>query len=151
MYIVTLWTQKSWWNDMKILFNFLTRILAGPLLDAYKARLEAQSDQDKLAADLAVKNIEAELEVRRNAKEIRLATAGFWEQRVLSVLIAAPFIFHLWSVWIDTQFKLGLQIDKFPAPFDEWGGAILLSFFGVQVLSNGFQAIAGSLASRLKK
>lgn len=136
---------------MNFLFSFISKLLAGPLLDAYKAKLEAQSDADKLTADLAIKNIEAELEIRRNAREIRLATAGFIEMRVLTFCIATPFVIHLWSVWLDTQFSLGWKINKFPAPFDEWGGAILLSFFGVQVASSGFQAIAGSLASKLRK
>lgn len=136
---------------MNLIFSFITKLLAGPLLSAYKAKIEAQTDADKLVADIALKNIEAELEIRRNAREIRLATAGFIEMRVMTFCIAFPFVVHLWSVWLDTQFDLGWMISKFPAPFDEWGGAILLSFFGVQVASNGFQAIAGSLASKLRK
>jgi hypothetical protein len=124
--------------------------LSGPLLDAYKARLAADNDNDKLVANERIALITAEMESNRNAAEIRKATSGFPEMRILTVLIAAPFILHVWLVGLDTSFGFGWRIAKFPPPFDEWEGAILLSFFGVSVIGVGVKALAGAIAFRRK-
>jgi hypothetical protein len=100
------------------------------------------------AANVQIAAINARVAQMQSAKEIRLATAGFWEMRLMTFLIASPFVFHLWSVWLDTQFHLGLRVDKFPSPFDQWEGAILLSFFGVSVVGVGIKAVAGAIAFR---
>jgi hypothetical protein len=105
------------------------------------ARLEAMNDAQRQAHERA-------LSTEQTAKEVRVATSGFWEMRALTVAIALPFVAHLWSVWLDTQFGFGWAIDKFPAPFDEWQGAILLSFFGLVGFATGARAIAGAIAMR---
>lgn len=89
---------------------------------------------------------EDRLAARQAAKEIRLATAGFWEMRLMTFLIAAPFVTHLWLVGIDTMWPQPWNVEKWPAPFDEWEGAILLSFFGVSVVGIGIKAVAGAVA-----
>jgi hypothetical protein len=124
--------------------------LSGPLLDAYRAKLANDADVDKLVAAERHRLIDAEIEAQRSAKEIRLATAGFIEMRVLTVAIALPFLIHVWAVGLDTTFGFGWRIAKFPPPFDEWEGAILLSFFGVSVLGLGAKALAGAIAYRRK-
>jgi hypothetical protein len=100
------------------------------------------------AHELALKNIEAEIDARRGAREIRLATAAFWEMRLITFIIALCFTSHLVLVTLDTNFGLGWRIAKFPAPFDEWQGIILLSFFGVQVASQGINAIANAIGRK---
>lgn len=89
---------------------------------------------------------EDRMAARQAAKEIRLATAGFWEMRLMTFLIAAPFVTHLWLVGIDTMWPQPWNVEKWPAPFDEWEGAILLSFFGVSVVGTGIKAVAGAIA-----
>lgn len=125
---------------------FIAKLLTGTIFDRltalYEKKLNADSAAQKLAADVAVKQLEADLEVRQNAKEIRLATAGFWEMRTITFLIALPFVAHLWAVSLDTVFMFGWRIPKLPPPFEEYQGAVLLSFFGVQVLSKGFDTLA---------
>lgn len=101
-----------------------------------QARIDAMTNEQQRAH-------EERLQASQHAKEVRIATAGNWEMRVLTVAIALPFIAHLWAVWIDTQFLGGVwRIPKFPAPFDETGHSILLSFFGLV----GARAIAGGIA-----
>lgn len=127
--------------------GLLGRII-DPLSQAYRDKLAADISAAKLDTDVIIKRIEDEQDARRTSKEIRLATAGFWEMRLLTFLIAFPFVAHLWSVWLDTQFKFGWRIDKFPEPFASWEGAILLSFFGVATAGAGLKAIAGGIAYR---
>lgn len=85
---------------------------------------------------------------RQAAKDIRLATAGYWEMRLLTFLIALPFLIHLWLVAWDTYWPQPWAVEKLPAPFDQWEGAILLSFFGVSVVGSGIKAVAGAIAYR---
>lgn len=52
---------------------------------------------------------------------------------------------------MDTQFKLDWEVDKFPTPFDEWEGAVLLSFFGLVGAVGVGKAVAGAIAYRGRK
>jgi len=130
------------------LIRLITGDLLGKLAEAYQARLRAQNETEKLVADVSIKDIERQIADRAAAKEIRLATAGFWEMRLLTFLIAAPFVVHLNLVAIDTSLRLGWAIPKFPSPFSEYQGAILLSFFGVHVIGQGITALAGAIRGR---
>lgn len=122
--------------------NLLTGNIFRTLTGLYEKKLTADNASQKLAADVAIKHVEADLAVRQNAKEIRLATAGFWEMRLITFLIALPFVTHVWMVALDTNFKLGWGIPKFPSPMDQWEQTILLSFFGVQIASKGLETLA---------
>jgi hypothetical protein len=51
-------------------------------------------------------------------------------------------------VWLDTQFQFGWRIAAFPEPFNEWQGAILLSFFGIYTVGKGVQSIGTAIAMR---
>jgi hypothetical protein len=132
--------------------QLLVGLIGGPvisgLLKGYRAKLEAANTSDRIAAELAIHEIEAGIAARAHAQELRLATSGFWEMRLLTFAIAFPFVAHLWAVWLDTQFKLSWGIPKFPEPMDEWQGIILLSFFGIYTLGKTVQAIGAAIAIR---
>lgn len=128
--------------------RWITGDLIGQLTKAYQARLAAQNEEQRLVADLAIRQVEAEVEAKRQATEIRKQTAGFWEMRLITFVISGCFAFHLLLVTIDTCFKLGWRIPAFPDPMNEWQGAILLSFFGVQVVGHGINAIASAIRGR---
>lgn len=133
-----------WWK----IISAVTGGLAGQLRRAYEAKLSASNEIERLIADVAIKDIERQMADRTAAKEVRLATAPYWEMRLITGTIAGCFAFHLLLVTLDTCFKLGWRIPAFPKPFDEWQGAILLSFFGVQVVGQGFNAIATAIRGR---
>ena len=130
----------------------LINLIGGPiiraLIEGYRAKLDAANTADRLATDLAIREIEAGIEAHKRAQELRLATSGFWEMRLLTFAIAFPFVMHLWAVWLDTQFQLGWKIPKFPEPMDEWQGAIMLSFFGIYTLGKTVQSVGTAIAMR---
>lgn len=132
--------------------QLLVSLIGGPvvssLLKGYRAKLDAANTSDRIAAELAIHEIEAGIAARKRAHELRLATSGFWEMRLLTFAIAFPFVAHLWAVWVDTQFKLSWGIPKFPEPMDEWQGIILLSFFGIYTLGKTVQAVGAAVAMR---
>ena len=118
------------------------------LVGAYARKKDSEIASERIEADLIKARIDAEIEGARNATEIRKATAGFWEMRALTFAIAMPFALHAGAVGFDTVFRFGWGIAAYPPPFDEWEGAILLSFFGVYWLTRGATAIAAGLAAR---
>lgn len=123
--------------------GFATKVLDF-LASRDDARLKSMNDAEKRAFD-------ERQTIRQNSKEIRLATAGFWEMRLLTFLVALPFVIHVNLVGLDTNFRFGWGIPKFPAPFDEWEGAILLSFFGVATLGGVAKAaIASTVLRRIR-
>lgn len=123
--------------------------LSGGLLDKFLGFVERR-ETEKLAAMNSEQQRahEQRLADRAAAKDIRLATAGYWEMRLMTFLIALPFLVHLWLVAWDTYWPQPWTVEKLPPPFDEWEGAILLSFFGVSVVGSGIKAVAGAIAYR---
>lgn len=111
------------------------------LKDVWMRYKDSEDAALRLEAEWAKAKLDAMLQVR-------LATAGFWEMRLITFLIAIPFVFHLWTVWLDTQFNFGWKINAFPSPFNEWQGAILLSFFGIYAAGKVGMGLVSSLAAR---
>lgn len=122
---------------------------------AQAAMLNATTEEGRTAAGVEANRLQMLLADRKaeagNAKDVRLATASFWEMRLLTVLIAFPFVAQLWGVWLDTQFGFAWSVSAFPAPFDEWQGRILLSFFGLAGGVGAAKAFAGAWAYRGRK
>jgi hypothetical protein len=129
------------------MFATIIRIILGPVLDFLSsrddARIAAMNDSERRAHD-------DRQNARNTAREVRLATAGHWEQRVITAAIVLPFVVHLWLVGIDTMWPQPWNVEKWPAPFDEHGHAILLSYFGVIGLTGSARAVAGAIAMRGK-
>jgi hypothetical protein len=140
------------WAGGPNVFALIAKLFAGPLIGAlskaYEAKLAADNDESRLIAEAAIKDIERQIADREAAKEIRLATAGFWEMRLIAFAVAAPFAMHAGAVGLDTTFKLGWRIPAYPPPFDQWEGLIILSFFGLQYAHKGFTAIASAIRRR---
>lgn len=123
--------------------------LTGGLLKAWQAKLWADSDEKRVIADAAIADIKAQIDARREATEIRRATAGFWEMRVATALVAWPLALHLALVTLDTVLTdVSWSIPRLPAPMDEWQATILLSLFGLQGVTGSFGAIAAAIRGR---
>ncbi|MFO1183657.1 MAG: hypothetical protein U1E56_02570 [Bauldia sp.] len=141
------------------MLGFLASLLGGPLvsgvLDAYKARLAAANSAEAHAVDLAKAEVAAAIAARANAKEIRLATSGFFEVRALFFLIGFGFALHTFAVCCGTTLaplldrsSWLLHIPALPTPLDAYEGQVIAFFFGSAVAMTGVQAIAAALARR---
>lgn len=110
--------------------------LTGFLTDTQRQKHLERITQMQAEREIRLQQLQTARDVKLAAinasKEIRVVTAGFPEMRILTFLIALPFVIHVNLVGADTNFQLGWGIPAFPHPFDEWEGAIILSFFGVQ-------------------
>jgi hypothetical protein len=74
--------------------------ITGPFLEAYKARLSAANQKDAKAVELAVKEIEAEIESRKQAGAIIIAEQGRWYTAIVRPLIVLPFAVYIWKIMI---------------------------------------------------
>lgn len=134
------------------LFSKILTWLGGGVLDKVmgylKNRTDNETERDRLVKDAVIAHIQAEIAARQGAEQIRIATAGFWEMRLVTATIAGCAALHYAAVSLDTVFQFGWGIPKYPAPMDEWEATILLSFFGVQAVGGSVKAIAAAIASR---
>jgi hypothetical protein len=118
------------------LASFIGGPLVGGLISTYKAKLDAANTQDRLAVDLAIKEIEAEIEARKQASAIIIAEQGRWYTAIIRPLLALPIIIYLWKVIVwDKVLDLGTT-DPITGMIADWTGMILAAYVGGRSIEN---------------
>jgi hypothetical protein len=112
----------------------LAKLLSGPIIsgaiEAYKAKLQAGSNQDRLAADLAGKDLELQAKERELAVQQNIADSGRWwtaAPRAIVCWVMAVFIAKvvLWDTvlgWGATPALKGQVADAFSVVITMWFG-----------------------------
>ncbi|KAB2875761.1 MAG: hypothetical protein K8H87_02835 [Pseudorhodoplanes sp.] len=104
--------------------------IVGSLVETYKAKLDAANTKDRIAADLAAKEIEAEIEARKQASAIIIAEQGRWYTAIIRPLLALPIIIYFWKVIVwDKVLGLG-STDPLAGMIADWSGLILTAYVG---------------------
>lgn len=116
------------------MWSWLAGLIGGPvitgLINAYRAKLDAANTRDRLAADLAAKAIEAEIEARKQASAIIVAEQGRWYTAIIRPLLAAPVVLYLWKVIVwDKVLGLGTT-DPITGMIADWTGWIITAYVG---------------------
>jgi hypothetical protein len=116
------------------MWGWLANLIGGPvvtgLINAYKARLDASNTKDRIAADLAAKEIEAEIAARKEASALIIAEQGRWYTAIIRPLLAFPIIIYLWKVIVwDKVLGLGAT-DPLTGMVADWSGTILTAYVG---------------------
>jgi hypothetical protein len=116
------------------MLQWILSVLSAPvfnsIVDAYKAKLAAASTQDKLAVDLAVKEIEAEIAARAQVSAIIVAEQGRWWTSMIRPLAALPVVIYIWKVIVyDKVLGLGTT-DAITGDVGTWAGVIITTYFG---------------------
>ena len=116
------------------MWSWLASLIGGPvvngLINAYKARLDASNTQDRIAADLAAKEIEADIVARKEASAVIIAEQGRWYTAIIRPLLAFPIIIYLWKVIVwDKVLGLGAT-DPLVGMIGDWAGTILTAYVG---------------------
>ncbi|HWP16159.1 MAG TPA: hypothetical protein VNM46_11080 [Xanthobacteraceae bacterium] len=116
------------------MWSWLASLIGGPvvngLINAYKARLDASNTQDRIAADLAAKEIEADIVARKEASAVIIAEQGRWYTAIIRPLLAFPIIIYLWKVIVwDKVLGLGAT-DPLAGMIADWTGTILTAYVG---------------------
>jgi len=112
------------------LASFLTAPVINGVIEAYKARLDAENSQDRAAADLAAKAIAAEIEARKSADALIIAEQGRWYTAIIRPLLALPVVVFMWKVIVwDKVLGLGTT-DALTGDVATWSGAIVTTYVG---------------------
>lgn len=128
------------------MWGILANLIGGPvvngLINAYKAKLEAGNTAERIAADLAVREMQvAEREIEAQ-KQIRIAQTGKWwipENLFAYVLVAYFAKCILFDKVIGSFFGRDIfSTDPIQGDLLAWAGMIMLFLFG----KRGFENIA---------
>lgn len=151
-----------------LILSFLPTFLVkafGFISDAAKSASDAIINDRNAVRDERLQRSRERMAVNQNAKEIRLATAGYWEQRFLAFIVGVIPIMHWAAIGIGSTFaapfkamgqpvgwlEWTLHVPPMPPPFDQYEGPILLSFYGLVGVLGASQKIAGAIAIRRRQ
>ena len=130
------------------MLTWLASLIGGPivngLIEGYKAKLDAANAHDRIAADLAAKDIEAESAARQQASAIIIAEQGRWYTAIIRPLLALPIIIYFWKVIVwDKVLDLGVT-DPLRGMVSDWAGTIITAYVGGRTI----EKVANLLARR---
>ena len=120
------------------MWTWLASFLGGPvingLIGAYKAKLASDNTADKIAADLAARELavqQAEIQVQA---QLKVAEVGHpWEVEKLFGYVT--FAFYAKCLIWDAMLHLG-STDALRGTVAEWSGYVIMFYFGKRGLEN---------------
>lgn len=100
------------------------------LLDGYKAHLQAGNDSDKIAADLAAKDLELQGRERELNTQLMISDSGRWWTAAPRAIVCWSFAFYIAKVVVyDTALGWGSTF-ALKGMIAEWGGTVICFWFG---------------------
>lgn len=116
------------------MWTWLASLIGGPavsgLINAYKPKLEAANTKDRIAADLAAKEIEAEIQARKQASSIIITEQGRWYTAIIRPMLAAPVIIYFWKVIVWDKVLGRGSTDPITGMIADWTGLIITAYVG---------------------
>ena len=128
------------------MLSWLASFLSGPivngLIGAYKAKLEAGNTSERIAADLAARELAVEQREREMATQVVIAEQGRWYTALPRPLFAFAFIIYVWKVVVwDKVLGLG-STDALSGDVAQWAMIVLTAYFGGRSLEKVARIIA---------
>jgi len=116
------------------MWTSILTLLGGPivsgLIAAYKAKLEAGNTEDKIAAELAGKDLELQGRERELNVKQNISDEGRWWSAAPRAIVCWAFaIFGVKSVVWDKVLGLGMT-EPLKGMVADWGGAVMVMWFG---------------------
>ena len=113
-------------------------------MDAWKTKQNAQTDQERIRADVTVEAIKAELGAQQEARAILIAEQGRWYTAIIRPLFALPFVIYIWKlvVW-DKVLGLGSTDPLSP---ELW--SVLTTIIAAFFIGRSAEKIASTFTSR---
>ena len=116
------------------LLGWLGNLLGGPFakaaVDAYRAKLSAGNTSEKIAADLAARELDVERREQELATQVVIAEQGRWYTALPRPLFAFAFIIYVWKVVVWNK-VLGLGATAaLTGEVAQWATVVLTAYFG---------------------
>ena len=128
------------------ILGWLGNLLGGPFakaaVDAYRAKLSAENTSEKIAADLAARELGVEQRERELATQVVIAEQGRWYTALPRPLFASAFVIYVWKVVVwDRVLGLG-STDALSGDVAQWAMIVLTAYFGGRSLEKVARIIA---------
>ena len=125
---------------------WLGGLIGGPFakaaLDAYRTKLSAENTSEKIAADLAARELDVETRERELATRLLVAEQGRWYTALPRPLFAGAFIIYVWKVVVwDKVLGLGTT-DPLGGDVAQWAMIVLTAYFGGRSLEKVARILA---------
>ena len=114
---------------LKWILSWLSGGVLDRLLSYFEKRQDTGLERDKLVATVTTEEIKAEIEARRLQAQIIQVEQGWWITALMRPFLFYPLAAHYVAVVADSMFHFSFDIDRLPAPMNDWQGTILLSLF----------------------
>ena len=129
-----------------MVLGWLGNLLGGPFaraaVDAYRAKLSAESTSEKIAADLAARELTVETRERELATQLAIAEQGRWYTALPRPLYAFAFIVYVWKVVVwDRVLGLG-STPALTGDVAQWAMIVLTAYFGGRSLEKVARILA---------
>jgi hypothetical protein len=116
------------------ILGWLGNLLGGPFakaaVDAYRAKLTAENTSEKIAADLAARELSVEQRERELATQAIIAEQGRWFTALPRPLFAFAFVIYVWKVVVwDRVLGLG-STAALTGDVAQWAMIVLTAYFG---------------------
>ena len=126
--------------------GWLGNLVGGPFakaaVDAYRAKLSAENTSEKIAADLAARELSVESRERELATQVVLAEQGRWYTALPRPLFAFAFITYVWKVVVwDKVLGLG-STPALSGDVGQWAVIVLTAYFGGRSLEKVARILA---------
>lgn len=119
----------------------LGNIIAGPLVNAYKAKLDAGNTKENLAADLALRELDVQAKEIEAQHQLRIAQVGHWYTPeslfgyIMVIYFAKVVLWDKVLAWGST--------DPITGAAAEWAGIIMMFYFGKRTVENAVRIWKG--------
>lgn len=117
-----------------IVLGWLGNLLGGPFakaaVDAYRAKLTAENTSEKIAADLAARELSLERRERELATQVVLAEQGRWYTALPRPLFAFAFVIYAWKVVVFDRVLGWGSTDPLTGDVAQWAMIVLTAYFG---------------------
>jgi len=126
--------------------SWLGNLLGGPFakaaVDAYRAKLSAENTSEKIAADLAARELSVEQREAELASQVIIAEQGRWYTALPRPLFAFAFVIYVWKVVVwDKVLGLG-STDALGGDVAQWALIVLTAYFGGRSLEKVARILA---------
>ena len=116
------------------ILGWLGNLLGGPFakaaVDAYRAKLAAENTSEKIAADLAARELDLAQREREISAQILTAEQGRWLTALPRPLFAFAFVVYVWKVVVWDKVLGWGTTDALSGDVAQWAMMVLTAYFG---------------------
>lgn len=126
--------------------GWLGKLLGGPFakaaVDAYRAKLSAENTSEKIAADLAGRELAVEQREAEINASVVVAEQGAWYTALPRPLFALAFIIYVWKVVVWDKVLGWGTTDPLGGDVAQWAMIVLTAYFGGRSLEKVARILA---------